>query len=145
MEYTVGFGKPPTASRFKKGVSGNPKGRPRGKRNAATELARALNQKIPVVENGRRRMITKREAMITQMVNQSVRGEPRARKQVLDLIALTEQSIEITSPLNSTLDELLMENFINRFRPSDPPLTEPEGEPSPETHSPTDKDKNHGS
>jgi hypothetical protein len=90
-------------------------------------------------------MITKREAMITQMVNQSVRGEPRARKQVLDLIALREQGIEITSPLNSALDDLLMENLINRIRPSDPPLTEPEGKPSPETHSPSDEDMKHGS
>jgi hypothetical protein len=30
-DYEVGYGKPPSATRFKKGVSGNPKGRPRGR------------------------------------------------------------------------------------------------------------------
>ena len=32
-KYEVGYGKPPSASRFKKGMSGNPKGRPPGRRN----------------------------------------------------------------------------------------------------------------
>ncbi|MDC0887299.1 DUF5681 domain-containing protein [Altererythrobacter sp.] len=32
-QYTVGYGKPPAKSRFKKGSSGNPNGRPKGARN----------------------------------------------------------------------------------------------------------------
>jgi predicted phage terminase large subunit-like protein len=67
-DYKVGFGKPPRHSRFVKGRSGNPRGRPRGLKNLATLFSEALNERVTVVENGRRRKITKREAVIAQLV-----------------------------------------------------------------------------
>jgi len=33
LDYEVGYGKPPVASRFEPGHSGNPRGRPKGARN----------------------------------------------------------------------------------------------------------------
>lgn len=51
--YDVGFGKPPEKSQFRKGVSGNSKGRPKGALNMATVLERTLREKITVNENGR--------------------------------------------------------------------------------------------
>jgi len=47
--------KPPLHTRFQKGKSGNPKGRPRGKKNMSTLLSTALNASIVVVANGRRK------------------------------------------------------------------------------------------
>ena len=38
-DYEVGYKKPPIHTRFKPGVSGNPKGRPKGTKNLATDLA----------------------------------------------------------------------------------------------------------
>jgi len=84
--YEVGYGKPPRHTRFQKGRSGNPAGRPRGKKNLATLLSDALDQKIIVVENGRRKKISKREAIVTQLVNKSASADLKATQIVLAML-----------------------------------------------------------
>jgi hypothetical protein len=85
-DYLVGYGKPPLHSRFQKGRSGNPKGRPRGKKNMSTLLSTALNASIVVVANGRRKKITKREAIVTQLVNKSAAADLKATQIVLAML-----------------------------------------------------------
>ena len=85
-DYAVGYGKPPLHTRFQKGQSGNPKGRPRGKKNMSTLLNTALNASIVVVENGRRKKITKREAIVTQLVNKSASADLKATQMVLAML-----------------------------------------------------------
>jgi hypothetical protein len=63
-DYEVGYGKPPRHTRFKKGQSGNPRGRPKESKNLATLLKEALNEHVIVAENGGRRKITMRESVI---------------------------------------------------------------------------------
>ena len=62
-DYEVGYGKPPRHTRFVKGQSGNPRGRPPGAKNMKTLLTKALNELVVVTDNGGRRMVTKREAI----------------------------------------------------------------------------------
>jgi hypothetical protein len=69
-EYSANYRKPPVHTRFKKGQSGNPSGRP--VKNLAGLLAAALNEKVTVTENGKRRKVTKREAVIAQLVNKGL-------------------------------------------------------------------------
>src|SRR2546423_2532478 len=85
-DYEVGYGKPPRHTRFKKGQSGNPRGRPSGSKNLATVWSEALNEHVIVAENGGRRKITKRQAIITQLVNQSAKADWRATKILLDIL-----------------------------------------------------------
>ena len=82
----MGYGKPPRNAGLKKGQSGNPRGRPRGAKNLTTLLNDALNEPVTITEDGRRRQITKREAVIKQLVNKSASADPRSLKILLDLM-----------------------------------------------------------
>jgi hypothetical protein len=68
-DYPVGYGKPPHHTRFVKGQSGNPRGRPPGAKNMKTLLTRALNELVVVTDNGGRRKVSKREAIPCDAVN----------------------------------------------------------------------------
>jgi hypothetical protein len=61
-EYMVGYGKPPKSGQFKRGESGNRRGRPRGSLKLATDLAAELNEQITVREDGRARRVSKQRA-----------------------------------------------------------------------------------
>jgi len=88
--YEVGYGRPPQHTRFQKGRSGNPKGRPKGARNLATLLSKALDQRVPVMENGKRRRITKRELIVAQLVNKSAGADLRAIALLLGMVQRIE-------------------------------------------------------
>ena len=94
----VGYGKPPRSSRFKKGQSGNPRGRRRGAKKLSTILSGALTERVIVVENGRRRKITKGEAIITQLVNQAAKGDWRRAKLVIDMQQDIERRTDPAAP-----------------------------------------------
>ena len=96
-DYVVGYGKPPLHTRFQKGRSGNPKGRPRGKKNMSTLLSAALDAAIIIVENGRRKKISKREAIITQLVNKSASADLKATQIVLAMLQDVEARADDSS------------------------------------------------
>jgi len=90
-DYAVGYGKPPRHTGFQKGRSGNPKGRPKGSKNLATLLGEALDEKVMLTEDGRRRRVTKRELVIKQLVNKSASADLRAIKQLTDIVQGVER------------------------------------------------------
>lgn len=86
-DYKVGYKNPPRQHQFKKGQSGNPKGRPKGsKKTLQDELMKALNKKVPVIENGKTKKITMREAIAKGLVNKSARGDTKALNQLVKLM-----------------------------------------------------------
>jgi hypothetical protein len=72
-------------SRFKKGQSGNPKGRSPGSKSIPAYLSNALNELVVVQVNGRRRKIPKIEAMFIQMSNKAATGDTRSAKVLMDM------------------------------------------------------------
>jgi hypothetical protein len=103
-DFAVGYRKPPRGSRFTKGKSGNPKGRPVGSKNLRDLFEDALNEQVTVNENGRRRMISKREAISAQLVNKAASGDARSIKLVVDLLRNAAGRDEV-SPQQTPLDE----------------------------------------
>jgi hypothetical protein len=85
-DYEVGYGKPPRHTRFEPGRSGNPRGRPPGARNMKTLLSRALNELVVVTEPGGRRKVSKREAIVTQLVNRSAKADYKAIQILLGML-----------------------------------------------------------
>ena len=74
-----GYGKPPPATRFRKGQSGNPKGRPRGSRSQIP-YDTLLGQMVTVREDGRERRITAAEAFILQLTQKGLAGDSAAAR-----------------------------------------------------------------
>ena len=117
-DYEVGYGKPPRHTRFLKGQSGNPRGRPSGAKNFTTLLRETLNETVIVTENGGRRKVSKRQAIITQLVNRSATADFRAIKILLDIMRDIERQTEPTAPETSDFseaDEKVLEQIRARF------------------------------
>lgn len=81
-KYDVGYQKPPKKSQFQPGKSGNPKGRPKGSKNLRTLLEEELLQIVTIKENGCAKGISKKQALIKQIVNKAASGDLRAILQV---------------------------------------------------------------
>jgi hypothetical protein len=85
-KYEVGYGRPPLHTQFRKGQSGNPKGRTRGAKNIGTLLTEALDRKVTLTHQGEPRTFSKRELIIEQLVNKSAKGDVRSTKLLLDMV-----------------------------------------------------------
>ena len=119
-EYDVGFGKPPKETRFQKGNSGNPKGRPKGTRNLATVLERTLREKVVINENGTRKIVTKLEAAIKQLVNKAASGDLAAMRQLSSLAGSAENE-SAADQKKSTLaeaDQKIVERLLKQLQKS---------------------------
>jgi uncharacterized protein DUF5681 len=113
-DYKVGYGKPPKATQFKRGRSGNPKGRPKGSRNLASDLAAELGEHITVREDGRSRRISKQRALIKSLMARALQGDVRATAAMLALYARV-----ITEPVDDSDDEIQADELqiLRRFAP----------------------------
>jgi hypothetical protein len=97
-DYEVGYGKPPGHSRFKPGVSGNPRGRPKGSKNKATfeERMKAIAveeayREITVRDGNRQVRIPVMQAILRSLSLKAAGGNPTAQRMFVDLIKSIEQ------------------------------------------------------
>ena len=117
-EYEVGYGRPPSHSRFQQGRSGNPRGRPKGARNLATDLAEELGEVIEVRENGTVRRISKQRAMLKSLAAQTLKGNARAAAQLFSLaVRLLGDGADAAEAAPLSADEAeVMAGFEARLR-----------------------------
>ena len=100
----VGYRKPPEHSRFKKGRSGNPSGRPKGAKHLKTDLIEELAEQVVVREGEHPMKITKQRAIVKRLIAETVKGDPRMAatltKMMYLLLDLRYETVPLEEPLN---------------------------------------------
>ena len=92
----VGYGKPPKATRFRKGRSGNPKGRPSGEENILSVFKRMVTKRIKVREGDRWRTITMADAIILQNYRAALQRDQIAMSNIMRLAEESGELIDRT-------------------------------------------------
>jgi hypothetical protein len=108
-DYEIGYRKPPKHSQFKKGQSGNSKGRPKKRKSFQELIQEELDTEITV---GGRTM-TKAQAVAVSLVNESIKGKPSARQMLLPLIPTADDELEDFDP--SWDDQVEWQKTLRRY------------------------------
>ncbi len=105
MSGGAGPGRPPSASRFRKGESGNPKGRPKSRPGPSTSAFDiVIDRTLPVMQNGKAREVTVEEALQHRTYKDAIAGNRAARREVLKMIAVREKWLAAKASKHRPID-----------------------------------------
>ena len=120
-DYEVGYGKPPKHTQFKPGQSGNPRGRPRRTKNIERLIQAELDKVITVTEGGRTKHATKRELIVTQLINRAIKGDSKSLQHLLSHL---EKHREIEPFVATDVDDAELLRALGQTGATSPPDTE---------------------
>jgi hypothetical protein len=138
LPYEVGKWKPPVKHQFAPGRSGNPRGRPRGSKNIATQIAEVFCDPVMMMINGKQSnppgIVAAAIIMLQKALSQN---NDRARRDVLALgreMGLLRLDEAQTDTALETDDKAILESFLRRLMNSTGQTDEPKDAPgdSPE-------------
>jgi hypothetical protein len=115
--YEVGYKKPPKASQFQPGQSGNLNGRPKGSKNLKTDLAEELQERIALREGGERRTVSKQRAMLKRLIERALHGDTKAAALIINMVARFLDQTEDedhAAPLDET-DRAILDAYVARM------------------------------
>ena len=105
----MSYKNPPKATQFKKGQSGNPKGRPPKKQSKpntlAEDLIQELQSEVLVNQNGEVTRITKQRALIAAILTTAINGRVGQQRLMIKLCAILDTGHGHNSPELSQLTE----------------------------------------
>lgn len=109
--YRVGRGRPPLHTRFAPGKSGNPRGRPKGRKSMESIICELLDQQVFIGVGDKRRRVTRREAMMMQQVQSALKGDRKA----VEFLLATQSSTDAGSGQELSAVTVADEAIIARF------------------------------
>jgi hypothetical protein len=112
----VGYRRPPKATRFKAGLSGNPRGRPKADRSWRADFNAELSEVIRVREGDREMKITKQRAVVKALVGSAIKGDMRAASALFSFFTRAFGDEDEGSGANaaSPQDLEILENYVGR-------------------------------
>jgi hypothetical protein len=126
-DYSVGYCRPPSHTRFAPGVSGNPRGRPRGNKNLKTDVLEEIREKVSVREGEKSRSISKQRAIVKTVVMRALKGDGKAINTLVALLLrFQETAPDVEAPNElATEDRAILDRFLARATTDRPAATPP--------------------
>lgn len=119
-QHPVGYGRPPVASRFKPGTSGNSKGRPKGRKNLKTLIRDAMTSTIMIQEGRTSRRVSRIEGVVMRQLQSALKGNDRSALAVIKMahqMGFLEDSASAVSETTITsAEEQILNELIARSR-----------------------------
>ena len=94
----TGRGNPPKHTQFKKGVSGNKNGRPKGSKNLSTVVMDAARDRVTATIDGKPRKISKLQASVMQLATKAAAGDRASIVELLDRVDELERRAAAARP-----------------------------------------------
>ncbi len=119
----VGRGNPPKHTQFRKGKTGNPKGRPKGSKNLSTIIMEAARDPVIATVAGKKRKISKIQATAMQLATKAAGGDQAAMGKFLDWVDEIETRAAAVKPSQFPLsapDIEVLRVMYERMKQCDP-------------------------
>lgn len=118
--YEVGYGKPPKANQFRKGRTGNPRGKRQGEENTLSAFKRIVSRRVKINDGEKDRTITLAEAVILKNYNAAVQKNPFAMSNIFRLAEDAGEFIDYTDAKQVGMpiampEKMTMEEFLAEF------------------------------
>jgi len=121
QHYAVGYGKPPVRSRFRPGISGNAKGRPKNSKNLKTLIRQAMTATISIQEGASARRVSKIEGVVLRQLQNALKGDDRSAMAVIKMAMqmgfLEDTDTNRVEPADlSASDEAILQQLLAHHR-----------------------------
>ena len=114
----IGYKRPPKSTQFKKGRSGNPKGRPKGSRSLKNDLTNLMGKRIRIREDGEQRQVSGQELMLLKLFEKAAKGDTKASAQIFGMLMKFDaaEPPQTEPEVVTERDRAIIADFLRRNR-----------------------------